>query len=63
MWPLPLCKKLSVLQMLTECCPEWTNWEAGNSTAKLCKNKIAKSFIIPAAQKSLSGILGQRAED
>lgn len=36
--------------------------DAGKSTAKLYKDKVGKSFIIPAPQKSLSDILGQKAE-
>lgn len=40
-------------QLLTECCLKWTNWDAGNSAAELCKNKesgglqaVSLSFLV-----------------
>jgi hypothetical protein len=30
-------------------------WDAGKSTAEVCKDKVGKSFTIPASQESLSG--------
>ena len=41
----------------------WTSRTWSKSTAKLFKDKMGKYFIIPASQKSLSDILGQKAKD
>lgn len=34
--------------------------DAGKLMDRFCKDKAGKSFIIPASQKSLSGVLSQR---
>lgn len=39
-----LDKKLSLLQLLTECCPNWANRTQKNTATKLCQEKIGKSF-------------------
>ena len=36
--------------------------DAGKSTEQLCKKKIGKYIMIPVSQKSLSDILGQKAD-
>lgn len=43
-------KEMPLLQLQTKCCPERTN-DAGKSSAKLCQDRVRKSFIIPALQK------------
>jgi hypothetical protein len=48
---------------MTACCQNWTCRAWKKSTAKLYKDKVGKSFIIPASQKSLLDILAQKAED
>ena len=36
--------------------------DAGKLTAELWQNKVSNSFIIPASQKCLSDILGQKSK-
>ena len=50
-------------QLMTACCQNWTCRAWKKSTANLYKDKVGKSFIIPASHKSLLDILAQKAED
>lgn len=63
MWQATTGQEIAFASTADRILSELDNLGAGNSTAKLWKDKISNSFNIPASQKSLSDILGRKAED
>ena len=63
MWQAAAGQETALASTEDRMLPKMDKRDQGKLTGKPCKERIKKSFIIPASQKSLSVILGQKAED
>jgi hypothetical protein len=63
MWQAAAGQETALASTEDRMLPKMDKRDQGKLTGKPCKERIKKSFIIPASQKSLSVILGQNVED